>query len=117
MQVGGAVFGTVVDKKRKVSSIPESGLEISSLLHFTHPCKEMLEKMKGFVEKQLSRSKESFKFDKDTCSDSDDEEGHLAESDLDDEEKTRESNELPEESSNKASNKENCKSNNKEKKK
>ena len=87
---------TVVDTKHKVSLIPQGGFEKPCLLNFTHPCQEMLDKMKGFAEKQLSRSKESFKFDEDPCSGNDDEERILAESDQDDEEETQENNELPE---------------------
>ena len=53
MQLGGAVSGTVVYTKHKVSLIPEGGPEIPCLFNFTHSCKEILDKMKGFVEKQL----------------------------------------------------------------
>ena len=48
----GTVSGTIVDTKHKVSSIPEGGLEILCLLNFTHPCKEILDRMKEFVKKQ-----------------------------------------------------------------
>ena len=106
----GTVSGTIVDTKHKVSSIPEGGLEILCLLNFTHPCKEILDRMKEFVKKQLPRCKKSFKFDH-TRSGSNNEERILAELDQDDEEKTRESNQPPEHSS-----KKNCKYNKKEKK-
>ena len=81
--------GTIVDTKHKVSQILEGGLEITCLLNSTHPCKETLNKMKGFIEKQLSTFKKSFKFDEDACSGSDEKEVILAESHQDDEEKTR----------------------------
>ena len=45
--------------------------------------------MKGFIEKQLSKFKKSFKFDEDACSGSDEKEVILAKSHQDDEEKTR----------------------------
>ena len=45
LKVGGAVSGTAVDTKHKVSLILESGLEIPGLLNFTHHCKEILDKM------------------------------------------------------------------------
>ena len=45
LKVGGAVSGTAVDTKHKVSLILESGLEIPSLLNFTHHCKKILDKM------------------------------------------------------------------------
>ena len=94
----GTVSGTIVHTKHKVSSIPEGGLEILCLLNFTHPCKEILDRMKGFVKKQLPRCKKSFKLDH-ACSGSNNEERILAELDQDDEEKTRESNQPPEHSS------------------
>ena len=55
LQVGNAVSGAAVDTKHKVSLIP-GGLETPCLLHFTYPCKEMLDKMKGLVVSNL-RSK------------------------------------------------------------
>ena len=51
--------------------------------------------MNGFVEKQLSRSKQPFIFDENTCSDSYKEEVILVKLDQDDEQKTRESNKPP----------------------
>ena len=48
LQVSGVTSGTGVDTKHKQSTIPEG--EIPCLLNFTHPCKEILGKMKGFVE-------------------------------------------------------------------
>ena len=74
-------------------------------------------KIKGFVEKHLSRFKNSFRVDEDAYIGSIEKEVILLESDQNDEEKTRASNETPEQSSYKQSNRVNCKSNNKEKKK
>ena len=37
MQVGGAMSGTVVDTKHKVSPIPESGIEIACFAKFYSP--------------------------------------------------------------------------------
>ena len=48
LQVSGVTSGTGVDTKHKQSTIPEG--EIPCLLNFTHPCKEILDKMKRFVE-------------------------------------------------------------------
>ena len=95
LQVGGAEYGNAVDTKQKLSQFQKKNHEKPCLLNFTHPCKEMLGKIKGFVEKHLSRFKESFKFYEDASSASDEEEVILAESDQDDEEKTRKINEPP----------------------
>ena len=85
LKVGSAVSGTAVDGKHKVSLILGSGLEIPSLLNFTHHCKEILDKMEWFTEKQLPRSTEPFRFSEDTCSSSD--KGIFTESDQNNEEK------------------------------
>ena len=61
--VDSGMSGTVVVAKHKILLIPESFHKIPCLLNFTHPCKEISHKMKGFVKKQLSSLKKSFKFD------------------------------------------------------
>ena len=97
--------GTVVVAKHKIFLIPESCHKIPCLLNFTHPCKEISHKIKGFVKKQLSSLKKilqiRLRYFSNSSSGSDDEEGVLAGSDQDDEEKTRESNEPPKQASNK----------------
>ena len=79
--------GTVVNIKHKESSIPEGGIERPCFRNF-YPCKEILYKIKGFVENRLSRKNP------------------------DNEEKTQEKSESREQSSNKQSNKESCESSN-----
>ena len=57
---GGAVSGTAVDTKSRISCTPEWGLEIK-LLQFTYPVELILKKMKEFSEKQLFRLEDTFK--------------------------------------------------------
>ena len=42
--------------------IPQGGLEIKLLLHFTHPVEHILENMKELTNKQLARLEETFNF-------------------------------------------------------
>ena len=72
---GGAVSGTVVDTIPCVSPIPEGGLEIKLLLHFTHPVERILEKMKELTSKQLLE--ETFNFNKSYDENDDDEDDEI----------------------------------------
>ena len=77
LHVGGAVSGTVVDTIPCVSLIPEGGLEIKLLLHFTHPVERILEKMKDLTNKQLARLEETFNFNKRYSENDDDEDEEI----------------------------------------
>jgi len=55
---GGSVFGTVAGIAPNISPIPEGGLEIPILMHFTHRNMIILEKMNSFVVRQVERMKE-----------------------------------------------------------
>lgn len=54
LEEGAAVSCTAVNTKHKEFPIPEGGLERSCLRNL-YPCKEVLDKTKGFVDNQLSR--------------------------------------------------------------
>lgn len=62
---GGSVNGTVADTHARVSPIPEGGLEIPILMHFAHPVQTILNKMKAFLDKQLTKMSQPFIFDED----------------------------------------------------
>ena len=55
---GGSVSGTVSSVAPNVSPIPEGGLEIPILMHFTHVNMVILEKMNSFVVRQVEKMKE-----------------------------------------------------------
>ena len=55
---GGSVSGTVASIAPNISPIPEGGLEIPILMHFSHGNMIILKKMKSFVLRQLERMKE-----------------------------------------------------------
>ena len=73
--------GTVMDTVPKVSPISEGGLGVPLLLHFTHPKKRIIEKMKEFVNKQITRLEDEIELH-----DDDDIEEMVAEVDFDVEE-------------------------------
>ena len=74
---GGAVSGTVVNTIPRVSPIPEGGLEIKLLLHFTHPVERILGKMKELTNKQLARLEETFNFNESYNENDDDEDDEI----------------------------------------
>lgn len=55
---GGSVSGTVASLNPNVSPIPEGGLEIPILMHFTHKNMVILDKMNSFVARQVEKMKE-----------------------------------------------------------
>lgn len=65
LQEGGSIYGSVVDTQPKVSPIPQGGLEVPLLLHFNHPKNSILERMKGFINIQVEKMKETFRFEED----------------------------------------------------
>lgn len=52
---GGSVSGTVASLTPNLSPIPEGGLEIPILMHFTHGNKVNLQKMNSFVRSQIAK--------------------------------------------------------------
>ena len=57
---GGSVTATVASTTPRISPIPESGLEVAILLHFTHENKAISLKMEILVRKQVEKMKKMF---------------------------------------------------------
>lgn len=55
---GGSVSGTVASLTPNTSPIPEGGLEVPILMHFTHRSKAILDKMSLLVGRQIEKMKE-----------------------------------------------------------
>ena len=60
---GGSVTGTVAGITPRPSPIPEGGLEIPIIMHFVHESKVILRKMKTFVDDQVKKMTEIFRFE------------------------------------------------------
>lgn len=60
---GGSVTGTVSSVQHRVSPIPEGGLEIPIQMTFSHHAKPIIEKMKLFVETQITKMGQVFRME------------------------------------------------------
>ena len=60
IQEGGSVTGTVASTTPRISPIPEGGLEVPILMHFTHENKAISSKMEILVRKQVKKTKKTF---------------------------------------------------------
>ena len=60
IQEGGSVTGTVASTTPRISPIPEGGLEVPILMHFTHENKAISSKMEILVRKQVGKMKKTF---------------------------------------------------------
>ena len=101
---GGSVSGTVASVIPNISPIPEGGLEIPILMHFTHSNMIILEKMNSFVVRQVEKIKEKLDekalFEDDNTGDVSDEETYeeeiVVESDDENDDKNKEAGEQEE---------------------
>ena len=60
IQEGGSVTGTVASTTPRISPIPEGGLGVLILMHFTHENKAISSKMETLVRKQVEKMKKTF---------------------------------------------------------
>ena len=60
IQEGGSVTGTVASTTPRISPIPEGGLEVPILMHFTHENKAISSKMEILVRMQVEKMKKTF---------------------------------------------------------
>ena len=60
IQEGGSVTGAVESTKPRISPIPEVGLEVPILMHFTHKNKTISWKMEILVRKQVEKMRKTF---------------------------------------------------------
>ena len=60
IQEGGSVTGTVASTTPRISPIPEGGLEVPILMHFTHESKAISLKMEILIRKRVQKMKETF---------------------------------------------------------
>ena len=59
IQEGGSVTGTVASTTPRISPIPEGGLGVPILMHFTHENKAISSKMEILVRKQVEKVKKT----------------------------------------------------------
>ena len=60
IQEGGSVTGTVASTTPRISPIPEGGLEVPILMHFTHENKAISSKMEILGRKHVEKMKKNF---------------------------------------------------------
>ena len=62
IQEGGSVTGTVANPKPKISPIPEGGLEVPILMHFTHENKVIFIENENLSQETSGKNEENFWF-------------------------------------------------------